>query len=344
MRFSIIIPIYNTTAYLEDCLNSLLYQDFPKDKYELILVDDASTENIALTVDAILEEYTNLTQARQPQVHLLRHTQNKRQGGARNTGLQVASGDYVIFLDSDDLWATANVLTVFDTILASGQFDILRSLSWLNVSLKFNETYQMETIPCDMKISQISGEDYLKSNRFFYEIWTSCYKRSFLLQKKLFFRENVVFEDSDWSIKVCWYANNIGLITFPYYVYRTNPDSTTVKPRIQAFMDNVASVAAIDDFIQSVNMPDACKKACYKRIKDSILSFIQISRNYPVAISLDCLHGIRPRLLSDPSLYDDLSSIERFQFLLLRYCPIMIVVLVRSLVLTKRFVLKCLKR
>lgn len=102
MRFSIIVPIYNTTAYLEDCLNSLLYQDFPKDKYELILVDDASIENIALAVDAILEKHTNLNQAKLPQVHLLRHSQNKRQGGARNTGLQVASGDYVIFLDSDD--------------------------------------------------------------------------------------------------------------------------------------------------------------------------------------------------------------------------------------------------
>lgn len=194
-----------------------------------------------------------------------------------------------------------------------------------------------------MEVSQMCGRDYLKSNRFFYEIWTSCYKRSFLLQRMLFFRENVVFEDSDWSTKVCWYANHVGLITFPYYVYRTNPDSTTMKPRIQTFLDNVASVDAINDFIQSVNMPETCKKACYKRIKKSILSFIRISRNYPVTISLDCLHGIRPNLLSDTSLYD-LSLIEQLKFLLLRYCPIMIVAPIRYLVLTKRFVLKCLKR
>lgn len=128
-----------------------------------------------------------------------------------------------------------------------------------------------------------------------------------------------------------------------HYIHRLNPESTAMKPRVQTFKDNIVAASAIDDFIQSVNMPEACKKACYKRIKNSILSFIRISRNYPVAISLDCLPGIRPRLLSDTLLYD-LSLIERLKFLLLRYCPIMIVVPVRYLVLTKRFVLKCLKR
>ena len=93
MRFSIVIPVYNVKDYLERCLDSVLANDL-KD-CEVIVVDDGSTDNLS---PALCDSYA----ARYPDVIRVIHQSNMGLGGARNTGLEQARGDYVFFLDSDD--------------------------------------------------------------------------------------------------------------------------------------------------------------------------------------------------------------------------------------------------
>lgn len=93
MRFSVVIPVYNVADYLRGCVDSVLANDCSD--CEIILVDDGSTDGICPT---ICDEYA----ASYP--HLIRviHQENRGLGGARNTGLEAAKGDYLLFLDSDD--------------------------------------------------------------------------------------------------------------------------------------------------------------------------------------------------------------------------------------------------
>lgn len=72
MRFSIIIPTYNSSNYLPDCLNSLFLQDYPKDEYEIILVDDASTENIEEVSSMVLDSYIRNNQNISPPLNQVR--------------------------------------------------------------------------------------------------------------------------------------------------------------------------------------------------------------------------------------------------------------------------------
>lgn len=181
IKFSIIIPIYNTpSVYLENCLRSIFLQDYPKDKYEVILVDDASTEDIGDTVDHICEEY-----AIKPHIQFIRHTHNKRQGGARNTGLKAANGDYIMFLDSDDYWAATNVLSVFELLVRYSKFDILRSVVWkcspsdIMPEVKFR--------PYNNEFLEEYGINYLSNPSFSYEIWSACYRRLFFTSKSYLF-------------------------------------------------------------------------------------------------------------------------------------------------------------
>ena len=94
IRLSFIVPFYNVEPYIEECVRSLYAQDIPQEEYEVICVDDCSPDGSRAIVERLQKEY--------PTLRLLIHTENKRQGGARNTGMRESNGKYVWFVDADD--------------------------------------------------------------------------------------------------------------------------------------------------------------------------------------------------------------------------------------------------
>ena len=93
MEFSIVIPVYNTAAYLEACVQSVTCSPFLD--YEILLIDDGSTDGVC---PALCDQLA----ARQPERIRVIHQKNRGLGGARNTGIEAATGTYLLFLDSDD--------------------------------------------------------------------------------------------------------------------------------------------------------------------------------------------------------------------------------------------------
>ena len=96
MKISVIVPVYNAEKYLTACLDSILsqtYQDF-----ELILVDDCSTDNSVALLEELLEQRKDV------RLRLVKKERNQGAAAARNTGLDMASGRYIAFLDADDVW------------------------------------------------------------------------------------------------------------------------------------------------------------------------------------------------------------------------------------------------
>ena len=91
--FSIVVPVYNVQAYLPECIDSLLNQSFRD--FEILIIDDKST-------DSSLEIAQKYADAHTDCIRLLPHAVNKGLGGARNTGIEAATGEYILFIDSDD--------------------------------------------------------------------------------------------------------------------------------------------------------------------------------------------------------------------------------------------------
>jgi len=116
MKFSIIIPVYNVAPYLRECLDSLLAQDMPADEYEIIAVDDGSTD----ASPAILREYA----AAHPGQVIVIGQANAGPGVARNTGFAASRGEYVWFVDGDDV-AARGVLPEFAAAFAATGADVL---------------------------------------------------------------------------------------------------------------------------------------------------------------------------------------------------------------------------
>ena len=96
ITISLIIPVYKVSAYIERCLKSVIKQTY--NHFECILVDDASPDDSIAKCERMIEEYDGPIQFR-----ILHHQQNKGLSVARNTGIDAATGDYILFIDSDDL-------------------------------------------------------------------------------------------------------------------------------------------------------------------------------------------------------------------------------------------------
>ena len=111
MFFSIIIPVYNVEKYLDDCIRSVTGQNFRN--YEIIIVDDGSTDSSGKICDLWEARINNEIQ----DIHIkVIHQKNKGLDGARNSALEVASGEWLIFLDSDDMLADGMLAKLYNKI------------------------------------------------------------------------------------------------------------------------------------------------------------------------------------------------------------------------------------
>ncbi len=113
IKLSFIVPVYNVAPYLRKCVDSLLAQDY--DNYEIILVDDGSTDNSPQICDEL---------AKRPLIRVI-HQENGGLSTARNTGITAAMGEYICFVDSDDYWEP-NILGGLMAQVEHEQLDVLR--------------------------------------------------------------------------------------------------------------------------------------------------------------------------------------------------------------------------
>lgn len=239
MKYSIILPCYNVENLIGLCLNSLLCQDIPESEYEIICVNDCSPDNTFDVVKRYQQEHSNIV--------IIEHTINKRQGGARNTGLNIARGEYIWFVDPDDTIKPGILAELYqickvndlDTLLFN--FDKVDSL---------NEYISTSTFSSDSSV--YNGVDYVKNvwginflNNYDASIWNRTYKRTFLIDKSIFFPENMYWEDFDHSLKTILYAERIMSVSTAFYNYRINPSSV-----MNTLKNNVNMIALFDSTIR----------------------------------------------------------------------------------------------
>lgn len=195
---SIIVPVFNTENYLRRCIDSVINQTF-KD-WELILVDDGSTDGSALIIKEYVEKYAQIVPFFQ---------ENGGQSKARNEGLKKCRGKYVFFLDSDD-WLEENALSVLVDKIESDDVDIVCSVANFvddsgrkSLIRRFNEPYLYND---EILI------DALKVGQFLTSPWAKLYKAEFLKENNLYFPEGFVNEDTAHSIMCATLAKKVSFI------------------------------------------------------------------------------------------------------------------------------------
>lgn len=211
IKFSIIMPAYNAEKEILSSIESVLKQNYQN--YEFLIIDDCSKDN---TYEIIKEAERNNSKIR-----AIKHEVNKKAGGARNTGIKEASGDYILFLDSDDLLYDENVLSNIANVVGNDRPDIVY-LGFKSVGDAFRGLFLPD------------AENSIKENRIktwnYANVWDVLWKREFLTQKEITFIEGRFFEDFVFYYTGVIKSESYKYAEFPAFIYNSGrADSMTTK-------------------------------------------------------------------------------------------------------------------
>lgn len=240
-QFSIIVPVYNVEKYLEQCVNSILEQSYQN--YQLILVDDGSTDRSALLCDEFCENNEKIC---------VIHKANGGAASARNAGLDNANGEYIIFLDSDDYWDDRDaLLKIYNKIQTThSEVYIFGKKKFFQSTDKYIEESKPK-LP-ESNLSFVALIRYLMQNNIFVACpWDKVIRRSLIEDNTLRFTEGQKCEDIEWCIKLLFFVCQIEVISESFYVYRQENENSATS--------NITR-KSIEDILRVIEKYMSCEK------------------------------------------------------------------------------------
>lgn len=230
---SIIIPVYNVEAYIGECLRSVFTQqgNIP---VEVILVDDGSTDGSLATAEKMLKQAPP-----HQRTCILRHECNRGCSAARNTGTAVATGEYVLYLDGDDLLPPDATLTLLHEARHSGADITVGSLTLTSPS---SDPF--------FKTATGQWKDEACIRAFFGRLiqpmaWNKLIKRDWLKQSGADFYEGIVHEDELWMACLVLQRPQVHIMSHPTYIYRNDRPGSVMKRSRWRSMMSALTIARI---------------------------------------------------------------------------------------------------
>ena len=219
MLLSIVIPVYNTSQYLEGCVHSILANDCAD--CEILLVDDGSTDKICPSLcDRLAAEHPDLIR--------VIHQENRGLGGARNTGLEAARGEYLFFSDSDDTITTDALAVIKDTIRKT-RAEVVAFNMYIDDGEGNHTPIQTNYVQPESLFCLAQQPEFLLSPP---SACVRAWKRSLFLDTGIRYPNRVWYEDLRTSVKLFALAESIVTISDPLYLYLQRPGSIMLSSNV----------------------------------------------------------------------------------------------------------------
>lgn len=231
MRLSIVIPVFNMEKWLLRCLDSLYKQGFPEEEFEVIVVNDGSTDNSLRLSTEFASHHQNLR---------IISRENRGLSAARNTGLENAGGHYVWFVDSDDFIEPNSIKHPLE-YAEENQLDVMCFFFQLAHE---DGTIQPYRYSPGRSGEILSGPDFVGYTGFVMSPWAAMYRRDFLIENGLRFMEGILHEDEEFSPRAQFLARRIAHL--PDVVYNYFQRSGSIMKSARSSL-RVKSFLAISD-------------------------------------------------------------------------------------------------
>lgn len=254
VKISIIIPVYNVEKFLAQCVNSVIVQSYKN--LEIILVDDGSPDKSPQICDDFAK--------RDSRIRVV-HKTNGGLSSARNAGIKMATGDYLLFLDSDDYWDSSDAMKECAEICSQHHPDV--------IMFGYKKFYQVESrtevrgisVPDFNKVYDI--DNLLHADVFTTSACNKCVSRHLFTEYHLDFVENQLSEDIEYCIKIIKYADRFMVIDNPFYIYRQQ-NATSISSNIG--VKNLRDIAEV-----LVKYSDESKKRPFKN-RPALLNYLAL--------------------------------------------------------------------
>lgn len=212
-KITVIIPTYNSSLYIKDCIDSILNQTFQN--FEIIVVNDGSTDDTLEIVKSI----------RSDKIKLIDNVLNNGQGYVRNQALKEATGDYIMFVDSDDFLEPVTFEVALKRIIKDKSDFVYFDWKYYKESINKYQYVSKEDFFDKKVLINNECKQLLKIQHYF--TVNKLYDRKFLIDKEVLYGEHYIYEDIIFWTKAVMNAKKVSIIHSPLYNVRINRVSTT---------------------------------------------------------------------------------------------------------------------
>lgn len=253
---SFVIPVYNTGKYIKKCLESIYSQELDPSTFEIIIIDDGSTDNSK----SIINEFINL----HPNCKYY-FQENNGQSSARNRGLKLAQGYFIHFIDSDDFLKENSLNDIFNSITNLQALDVIAfNLTNIIENKKIKCTYLSSN---DTRI--LNGTEYIEKSNIQFSPCCYIFQRKHLTDNNLFFTEKVDAEDIDYIFKALHSANRIKFIDIFYYNINQRSGSVTRSYRKKFLFDLSSAITRL--YLYAFNTDDYNTETRFKNKTNELI-------------------------------------------------------------------------
>lgn len=221
IKISIIVPVYNVENYLEDCIESVISQKNFSD-IELILIDDGSTDQSSEIIEKYTEAYENI---------LGYYQENSGQSKARNRGIKYAKGEYIYFLDSDDLIPDLAMEYLYELAIKEDlELVLFEGKSFFDQSIDSKKIEDMNYERSKNYDKILNGQDLFiemgKNKDFYASPCLQFINKKMLLENNIFFLEGIIHEDELFSYQLLMKSKKVKCIKDKLFYRRIRLNST----------------------------------------------------------------------------------------------------------------------
>ena len=268
IKISIVIPVYNVERYIKDCISCLHQQTYTN--FEAIFVDDGSMDSSGKILDLA---------AKGDERFVVIHKENGGAAEARNYGLDKCSGEYICFIDADDLFDKDYLEILLETALKHN-CDI--------VQCGYQKVQQREVPKTDDKRTTIKNVRIISNVQMLNNIYSSANVDTIVLWNKIYkkalfenvrFPVGIMFEDEVLSAEIAYKATRIGLIDSVLYYYYYNDQGVMHKEYSIRKLDILTALQLRMDFYKENELNDLYQKDSYKYLYKILQNYYQIHQN-----------------------------------------------------------------
>lgn len=226
-RVSVIVPVYQVSAYVERCLRSVMAQTYPD--MECIIVDDATKDDSIEKCERLIRRYDGAIRFR-----ILHHDRNRGLSAARNTGTKAAVGDYLYYLDSDDYLSPDCIARLAAVVNEDNGIEMVQGNGAMKSDGAESFLYRADH-PILTRNYEETRRAFFQDRYIYISVWNKLIKKSLIEEHQIYCREGMVFEDLLWVFYLMKHLKRTYLCEAVTYYWCIRPGSIMTAAKAETF-------------------------------------------------------------------------------------------------------------